>query len=222
MDGETVAIGGLIAKRDIKQEVKVPWLGDLPLVGAAFRYRTQSKEKRELLVILTPHIVRSREEAERILAAEAQRISWMVGDVLKIHDAPGLEQVLTGRPHGNVDGSLPCPLPAESLAPPGATLPPRPVNGQPADTLPAPRAVPSGTPGPPQPPPGVLKPLPAPAGAKPGPGAQLAPVPAPRATAPAPARPPQRAPTVSRVAAPATTTTGKESGKWQFIPTPER
>src|SRR5262249_8428928 len=66
-DGETVAIGGLIFKSDQKNENKIPWLGDLPGVGALFRYRTQSKTKRELLVILTPHIVRNRLEAERVL-----------------------------------------------------------------------------------------------------------------------------------------------------------
>src|SRR5262249_47239695 len=42
-DGETVAIGGLIQQNDTKSENKIPWFGDLPLVGAAFRYRTQSK-----------------------------------------------------------------------------------------------------------------------------------------------------------------------------------
>ena len=44
-DGETVAIGGLISRSDIKNENKVPWLGDLPFLGAAFRYRTQVKAK---------------------------------------------------------------------------------------------------------------------------------------------------------------------------------
>src|SRR5262249_7027374 len=41
-DGETVAIGGLIIKRDAKSENKYPWLGDLPYIGALFRYRTQT------------------------------------------------------------------------------------------------------------------------------------------------------------------------------------
>ena len=61
--GETVAIGGMIQKRDQKGENKVPWLGDLPYIGAAFRYRTQVKSKTELLIIMTPHIVRSKFEA---------------------------------------------------------------------------------------------------------------------------------------------------------------
>ena len=69
-DGETVAIGGMIQKRDSKTENKYPWLGDLPYVGSLFRYRTQSKAKTELLVILTPHVVRCPRDAERLLAEE--------------------------------------------------------------------------------------------------------------------------------------------------------
>ena len=53
-DGETVVIGGMIQQTDQKNETKVPWLGDLPYVGTAFRYRTQVRMKREILVILTP------------------------------------------------------------------------------------------------------------------------------------------------------------------------
>ena len=78
MDGETVALGGLITKRDAKAENKVPWLGDLPYIGAAFRYRTQTKAKTELLVIMTPHIVRTRADADRILAEESKRMDWLL------------------------------------------------------------------------------------------------------------------------------------------------
>src|SRR5207237_8748169 len=78
-DGETVAIGGLIQKRDTKSENKVPWLGDLPYVGAAFRYRTQNKIKNELLFIMTPHIIRSRADADRMLAEEGRRMDWVLG-----------------------------------------------------------------------------------------------------------------------------------------------
>src|SRR5262249_15052026 len=50
-DGETVALGGLLTRRDEKHENKIPWFGDLPGVGALFRYRTQIKQKTELMVI---------------------------------------------------------------------------------------------------------------------------------------------------------------------------
>ena len=41
-DGETVLLGGLIARTSNKNENKVPWFGDLPHLGWLFRYRTQA------------------------------------------------------------------------------------------------------------------------------------------------------------------------------------
>jgi type II secretory pathway component GspD/PulD (secretin) len=93
-DGETVAIGGLIQKTDTKNENKIPWFGDLPCVGAMFRFRTQQKKKTELLVIMTPHIVRSRADADRVLAEEAHRMDWVVGDVLKTQGRSGMAPIV--------------------------------------------------------------------------------------------------------------------------------
>ena len=63
-DGETVVLGGVITRRNEKDENKVPWLGDLPGIGALFRYRTENKTKTELLIIMTPRVLRTREDAE--------------------------------------------------------------------------------------------------------------------------------------------------------------
>ncbi|MSQ94602.1 MAG: hypothetical protein EXR98_08600 [Gemmataceae bacterium] len=84
-DGETIVLGGLITRRDEKIENKIPWFGDLPLIGAAFRYRTYDKKKSELIIIMTPHIVRNRQEAERILSEETRRIDWSLGNVMHVH-----------------------------------------------------------------------------------------------------------------------------------------
>ncbi|MFZ5801168.1 MAG: secretin N-terminal domain-containing protein [Candidatus Omnitrophota bacterium] len=58
-DGETIVVGGLL-RTDYNQTItKVPLLGDIPLLGAAFRHRDQSKDdERELLVFITPRLVR--------------------------------------------------------------------------------------------------------------------------------------------------------------------
>jgi hypothetical protein len=84
-DGETVMLGGLITKRDEKNENKIPYFGDLPGIGALFRYRTYAKAKTELIIIMTPHIIRNSEEAEQILMDESRRIDWNVGDVTRVH-----------------------------------------------------------------------------------------------------------------------------------------
>jgi type II secretory pathway component GspD/PulD (secretin) len=75
-DGETVMIGGLVTKRDSRVENKVPVLGDIPVLGALFRFRSRTQAKTELIVILTPHVVRSKFDADRVLAEHASKMQW--------------------------------------------------------------------------------------------------------------------------------------------------
>ena len=58
-NGQTIIIGGLIGTQEDRRERKVPLLGDIPYLGAAFRSTKISKEKRELLIFLTPQILAS-------------------------------------------------------------------------------------------------------------------------------------------------------------------
>jgi len=58
-DGETLLIGGLIKERNEEAINKTPFLGDVPFVGRAFRYRNKTSTNRELMVFLTPHVVKS-------------------------------------------------------------------------------------------------------------------------------------------------------------------
>jgi len=64
-DGETVVIGGLIS--DTYQDTinKVPWVGDIPFIGWFFKTATRSLQKQNLLVFLTPHIVREAIDLEK-------------------------------------------------------------------------------------------------------------------------------------------------------------
>jgi type II secretory pathway component GspD/PulD (secretin) len=57
MDGQMIIIGGLIDKKEIVREKKVPLLGDIPLLGHAFRSVSTSEEKTELVIIIMPKIV---------------------------------------------------------------------------------------------------------------------------------------------------------------------
>ena len=56
-DGQTVVIGGLISDRYERIEKKIPLLGDIPLIGAIFRNTSETIEKTELLIVLTPHVI---------------------------------------------------------------------------------------------------------------------------------------------------------------------
>ena len=65
-DGETVVLGGIINNTVTATRSKIPFLGDLPLIGNLFRSTSKDNAKTELLVFLTPHVVRSAEEARRL------------------------------------------------------------------------------------------------------------------------------------------------------------
>jgi general secretion pathway protein D len=57
-DGEPVVIGGLIGSNKASNESKIPLLGDIPVLGQLFKFTAKSSTKTELLIFLTPHIVR--------------------------------------------------------------------------------------------------------------------------------------------------------------------
>ncbi|QHG88056.1 type IV pilus secretin PilQ [Xanthomonas sp. NCPPB 1638] len=57
-DGETVVIGGVYEFTDRESVSKVPFLGDIPFLGNLFKKRGRSKEKAELLVFVTPKVLR--------------------------------------------------------------------------------------------------------------------------------------------------------------------
>lgn len=68
--GQTVVIGGLIQDNKTKVVSKTPVLGDIPLLGAAFRRRVEQNQKTELLIFLTPRIVKHPSELASLTAKE--------------------------------------------------------------------------------------------------------------------------------------------------------
>ena len=57
-DGETLALGGIFQQQRTQSEKRVPWLGEVPLLGALFRQQLQEQKKRELVIFITPRLVR--------------------------------------------------------------------------------------------------------------------------------------------------------------------
>jgi general secretion pathway protein D len=75
-DQETVVIGGIIQDRTIENASKVPVLGDIPVLGVLFRETTKQTIKTNLLLFLTPYIIRDSSDFRRIFErkmAERQR-----------------------------------------------------------------------------------------------------------------------------------------------------
>ena len=62
-DGQTVVIGGVYEFTDANSVAKVPFLGDVPFLGNLFKKRSRSKEKAELLIFLTPKVMRVEKRA---------------------------------------------------------------------------------------------------------------------------------------------------------------
>ena len=61
-DGETAVLGGLMTDKEVKTESKVPILGDIPILGWLFKGSTVNKQKRNLIVFLTPTIIRGKNQ----------------------------------------------------------------------------------------------------------------------------------------------------------------
>jgi general secretion pathway protein D len=69
----TVVMGGLISEEDTVSEIKVPLLGDIPVLGYLFKNKTRRKIKRNLFIFVTPHILRQR----GVSFDELHRQSWI-------------------------------------------------------------------------------------------------------------------------------------------------
>lgn len=101
--GQTIVLGGLITQSEAEVHRSVPWLGDIPVIGRLFRYDGTTCERAELLIILTPHVVKSEEEAEHLKKVEATRMHWCLADVHNLHGDTGLVDIREG--HDLSDGS---------------------------------------------------------------------------------------------------------------------
>jgi type IV pilus assembly protein PilQ len=58
-DGQTVVIGGLVRTDETRDEQSVPFFSKIPILGLAFRNKTETKVFDETLIFLTPHVVNS-------------------------------------------------------------------------------------------------------------------------------------------------------------------
>ncbi|HEY7679904.1 MAG TPA: type II secretion system protein GspD, partial [Terriglobia bacterium] len=64
-NGETIALGGIIQESRTLSKNRVPLLGDIPYVGLLFGSTSHSSQRTELIVLLTPTVIRDSSEAQR-------------------------------------------------------------------------------------------------------------------------------------------------------------
>ncbi len=113
-DNETIVIGGLIRQSDNVTRVKVPLLGDIPLLGQLFQSKERSHEKVELVIFMTPHVVSSVEEARTLTAKQGASVITQIPDIQK--QQPNLEikksthKPTTIVPEKKTDGTITPPM----------------------------------------------------------------------------------------------------------------
>ena len=118
-DGQTIVLGGLIQDSQTDGTQKLPFLGDIPIAGALFRYDTRKRSKTNLMVFLRPTIVRS---AALGAAITGDRYDYIIGEQKSIKPEPSVWPPVV--PNLDYPQLAPPPLtPSTPLTPPPSPVP---------------------------------------------------------------------------------------------------
>jgi general secretion pathway protein D len=144
-DGQIIVLGGLIEDTEGDSEERVRGLGDIPVLGNLFKYKTRSRQKTNLMIFLRPVVVRSKEDSNTIaadrydymrssgLSAQPKDSSVLIRDL----GAPVLPPLDSGQPPpGGAMATVPPKRPAPVPARPGVVgpqTPPQQPQQQPQD-----------------------------------------------------------------------------------------
>ena len=102
-DQQTVVIGGLIQEKDIYNESKVPLLGDIPILGYLFKYSTKSKRKTNLLILLTPYIIKDSLDLQAIRERKTREREEFVRSFATLNEAKYNARIDYRRKRGMVE-----------------------------------------------------------------------------------------------------------------------
>ncbi|KAA0889789.1 type II secretion system protein GspD [Oryzomonas rubra] len=92
-DNEMIVIGGLIQDQDDETISKVPFFGDIPGLGWLFKTKSKSKTKTNLMILLTPHIVKDNSDLTAV--SDTQRAKF--GDAAKKVEPVDLQKEISGK-----------------------------------------------------------------------------------------------------------------------------
>src|ERR1039457_2423241 len=93
-DKDTVVIGGLIQDQDQETVSKIPYLGDIPYLGWLFKTKNKQRTKTNLIIVLTPRIVRGTQEMADVADFQKKKFS----DALKMDTPFNLDKELQHKP----------------------------------------------------------------------------------------------------------------------------
>jgi general secretion pathway protein D len=85
-DDQTVVIGGLIDDTTTDNENKVPGLGDVPLLGWLFKNQSETNNKTNLFIFITPRVIKNPQEAARIYQRKQEEFNSIKAGSIKLND----------------------------------------------------------------------------------------------------------------------------------------
>ncbi len=88
--GQTVVFAGLITKSRSRVSHRIPIASDMPVIGRIFRFDSEVESRSELLIIMTPYVVREDHDADVLKHMESSRMSWALADLVEFHGDAGL------------------------------------------------------------------------------------------------------------------------------------
>ena len=144
-DGQIIVLGGLIQDNEDHGEEKVRGLGDIPVLGNLFKYRSRTRNKTNLMVFLRPVVVRSKEQNNSI---SLDRYEYMraLGEVNRAKDDSILLRDLGAPELPALSNGQPAPGGTLATVPPPAPAPARPGAATGPGTQPSPSTQPSAAP----------------------------------------------------------------------------
>jgi general secretion pathway protein D len=117
-DGQIIVLGGLIQDSQSDSTQKIPFLGDIPVAGALFRYDNRTRNKTNLMVFLRPTIVRNAAAGTQLTT---DRYDYIIGEQRSIRTDPTvIPPVLPNFDDPRLPTSLP---PKAPLMPPPSQIP---------------------------------------------------------------------------------------------------
>lgn len=121
-DGQTIIIGGLIREDTTKSRTGVPWLSKLPLLGWLFGNTEDNKTRAELIILLTPHVMKDQKEARDVTADYVDDMAESSQGRIRKDELIKKEKGQKGETNRLKKAPVPAPAP--------------PANGKPADQTP--------------------------------------------------------------------------------------
>lgn len=104
-DNETIVIGGLIQDTEDTNVQKVPLLGDIPVLGWLFKTTTKSRKKTNLMILLTPQVVKDPEDVAKLSETQRNRFNDATRNTGKID----VQQAITGQTTQQPSQATPAP-----------------------------------------------------------------------------------------------------------------